>query len=477
MFARAPHLLLSVLLIGFLTACGGGGGSSNPSTPPDSSAGGDPPPPDSTASVIAACTQDSPYQCSGSSIIRTDNGIAMTAASVQAYGTSTNDLTTPIADTGNAYGLAPAVGGTAEVRLAKSSGGNTSGIAILLDKLGISWDNATDRPLVIETFRTTQSRIVQNADGSISAIALPNHTDLDFYDFANKGTSATQKNYANNVYFPRTDPIRCDPGQTPCPTIETEGVKNQVGDWRSGGDVPDRSFAQRLHSDGDLCAGDGLTVNGVTQYFNGCNNGPGTAYPGFKGYRAFENWGYQYGNLTAWLTQDTVNIVEFAGGSNEHNKNRRGMVAFGAVTAPDNVPTSGTATYIGTAYGWYANGSAATASNDVDFFRGDATITVNFSTRTAVVMLANTTTYDAAATPVPATMNATTTIGAAGGSQANYLTGAVTGGVMQGGVSGRFFGPAIGASNSGPAELGGAFTLSNATTKQTAIGGFIARKQ
>jgi hypothetical protein len=77
------------------------------------------------------------------------------------------------------------------------------------------------------------------------------------------------------------------------------------------------------------------------------------------------------------------------------------------------------------------------------------------------------------------TLQAVTTMGAAGTSSANYMTGPVDNGTIRGGLSGRHFGPVIatGTSGQGPAEMGGAFSLSNADTGATVIGGFIARKQ
>jgi hypothetical protein len=467
--------LLSTLLIAWLAGCGGGGGDGGGGTGGGTpGTGGQQPPPGGTASTIS-CDGEAPYLCSGSSISRTDNSVAMTESGVQVYGRSTSDLRSPNPDSGNAYGLAPASGGSAEIRLAKTSSGNVTGVAILLRELGIRWDNATNRPPIIETFRTTQGRVVQNEDGSIGAVSLRDHSDTGFYDHVDKGADATQEHYANNVYFPRSgNPSRCDPGQSPCPTIETEGLKNQIGNWRSGGSTPDRSTAERLHSDGDLCAGDGPVLDGVQTYFAGCNNGPGSAYPGFKGYRAFENRGYQYSNLTFWVTQDTVNIVEFSGPGDEHNKNRRGVVAFGDLTPPTAVPDSGSATYTGAVYGWYANGAAATASNDVDSFVGSASITVNFATRSVTLRVTNTRTNDDAGTTVPVAFNVSTT---ASLDPANYFTSAAANASLAGGVSGRYFGPRVGSgASAGPAEIAGTFTLSG-TAGQTAIGGFIVRKQ
>jgi hypothetical protein len=53
-------------------------------------------------------------QCSGDSIIRIDNGIAVTTTGVQTYAISTNDLLQPHPAPGSAYGLQPATGGLAD---------------------------------------------------------------------------------------------------------------------------------------------------------------------------------------------------------------------------------------------------------------------------------------------------------------------------------------------------------------------------
>jgi hypothetical protein len=104
---------------------------------------------------------------------------------------------------------------------------------------------------------------------------------------------------------------------------------------------------------------------------------------------------------------------------------------------------------------------------------------VNFATREVIVTIDKTVTSDTAGTAVPVTLRAVTTMGAAGTSAANYLTGPVDNGTLKGGLSGRHFGPVVatGTSGQGPAEIGGAFSLSNPTTGAVALGGFIARKQ
>lgn len=483
-------LCVALLAAGVLSACGGGGGgdtvapATGGSTTPGSATPGTTTPGDTTtpttpttnaplpaavgtASMAMACPDGANFQCSGGTLIRSENGIALTSSGVQAYGMSTSDLANPIIVKTSASGFAPASGGLAEIRVAKDSNGTISSPVMLLSKLGLSWDGKTDRPLIIETFSTTQGRTSLTSGGAVVSSGLPASSDLSFYDFATLGTAGTQANYANNRYFPRATPSRCAPDVTICPTTESAGVTFSAGDWRSGGTSPDIASASRLHEDGDIHAGDG--PNG-TILVGG--NGNGVPFPGSKGYRGLDNWSLQYTNLGAWVTQDTVLIEEWSGLGNEHNKNRRGVVAYGAVTDPASVPTSGSVTYSGIAYGWYAPNRTV----DPSPFRGTATITVNFATRQATVSVQNALSYDASGAPVPVSFTTATGLGAAGASVANYLTGAVTSGNLSGGIGGRLFGPVVSTgAGTGPAEVGGSFQLSNASA--TAVGGFLARKQ
>lgn len=421
-----------------------------------------------------SCPDGTAWQCSGGTILRTEPyGIALTSSGVQAYGKSTSDLAKPIANTATASGFAPASGGVAEMRLNKDAGGTISSVAVLLSNLGISWDGKTERSAIVETFTPTQGRVQLGANGVLNFLALPDSANLSFYDFATKGAAGTQANYANNRYFPRTgNPPRCLSGVN-CQSTETNGIQYQQGSWRNGGVNPDSVTADRLHEDGDIHAGDGQPdANGNPTILPG-GSGIGVAFPGTKGYRSFNGWSYQYANLGAWLTQDTVEIAEWSSASNEHNQNRRGFVAFGAVTDPARVPASGTASYSGIVEGWYGKN----ASDDPAFFHGTATITVNFATREVGVDIGNTTADNSGST-VPAAFKATVGMGAAGSNVANYLTGAVNNGKLTGGVSGRYFGTvASGGSGAGPAEIGGTISLSNSSTGETVVAGFIGRKQ
>lgn len=479
------RLFLALSLACSLAACGGGGGSSggSPTTAGTGTASGndltligdiqtvgvnpvaDPP---ANTSMNMSCVDGGNVQCSGNTVLRVDNQVALTSSGVQVYGKSTNDLAPVIANTGQATGLMPASGGIAEIRVTKGAGSAPSAPALLLRDIGISWDSRTDRPPIIETFRTSQGRVALDASGKIITGPLPDPSNITFYDYATKGSAATQSRYANNTYFPRdlsVYPVRCPANAPNCRTTETNGFSSTQGNWRQGGIEPDTSTVFRLHADGDLFAGDAVPVNGQRQFLPG-GDGFGVSYPGFKGWRGLDLWTMQYANLAAWSTMDTVNIVEFAGGSNEHNKARRGTVAFGQVTDSAAVPSSGTATYSGVAYGWYA----ADATNEPVYYRGAVNIVVNFATRQAQITIQNSVTYDSNLTPVPA--NLATTMSWTPPANANYMTAPVAG-AIPGGISARFFGPVDG----GPAETAGSFMLNNPGTGQTVIAGFIARKQ
>jgi len=233
-------------------------------------------------------------------------------------------------------------------------------------------------------------------------------------------------------------------------------------DWRTGGAVVDWMAASRFHEDGDVHAGDGLDQPA----------GSGVPFPGSKGYRELTNYAYNHVNLGSWVSQDTVLIEEWARQGNEHNKNRRGILAFGNVTPPADIPATGTATYRGIVHGWYAD----RRENDPESFRGEATLTVNFATRETTLVFANTNTYNARPTPVPVAFTTGAWTGASGTNVANYFTGSVSNNGLTGGVSGRYFGQVVsaGANGNGPEEIGGAFRLTNAAGAAF-VGGFMGR--
>lgn len=425
------------------------------------------------APMTMSCVEGADHQCSGDSIYRRDNGIALTRSGVQALAVSTNDLAESNPYKTTAFGMLRSATGIAEIRLAKDGSGAASA-AMLLNDLGLSWDGTTPRPPIIETFRTTQGRIGINGNGTLSVATLPDPSDLAFYDYATRTFSATQARYANNVYFPRLDnPSRCGPDVNPCPTSETSGFHRRSGSWRTGGREPDALGAVRLHEDGDIHAGNDLPGSDGSVTILPGGNGVGVPFPGSKGYRSFSNWGYRYANLGTWLTQDTVLIEEWAAMGNEHNKNRRGVVAFGDVTPTGAVAASGTATYSGIIYGWYT----PSAAQEPSVFRGNAVVTVDFASQRVTLSFTDTSTYDEASAPVPAVVLTTTAWnGAPGTNVANYFTSAVDVNGMQGGISGRYFGPAAAGTASGaPEEVGGVLSLAGSSA--IIMGGFIGRRQ
>ncbi|MGV3741955.1 MAG: hypothetical protein ACO1NO_06575 [Burkholderiaceae bacterium] len=518
--------VLVLALTAALSACGGGGGGgggdSDPGANPDT--GGQ--------ATLLPCINNATNQCSGSNP-RTENSVTMTDSGVQVYGLSTSDRVTPptleerIRAALVTWGIMPSTpqsGGLAEVRLQKDGSGKITRAGLLLSDIEASWDGTTNRPPIYEIFTNedgypTQGRVSlapNDPNRSLRLGPLPPSTNLQFYDWADRGAAGTQANYANNVYFPRNfdlEPIRCD-GNPGCRTDYALYAADQkpVFDpnprqWQDIGS-PDLNLRQaadeysilRYHEDGDLRAGDATPgPNGERRFIgdSGDNTGFGTSYPGFKGYRSLNNYSYQYANLANWLTTETVEIVEWVpgGGTNEHNAMRRGFVAFGDVTSPGSITsTNNPVTYRGAIYGFYAPTTIAQpdrtepgypetyrTNEDAEQFRGEAEITVNFNTGTATIRFIDPRTFDDAATAVPAAITVTANLGGTGTNTGprNYFTASLNSptDTRQGGISGRFFGPA---SEGIPPEISGAlsFTLNtnSSTSQQTVIAGFLARK-
>jgi len=426
-------------------------------------------PPPAPGPMTMSCADGASWQCSGETILRSDHGVALTRSGVQVYGRSTSDLGASNPNVSNATGLQIVTGGTAEIRVRKDANAAPDSVAVLLSGLSLLWNGATDRPQIIETFNPTAGRVQLNGSGALAFGSLPPPSDLSYYDYATRGTGATRANYANNRYFPRADPPRCVPGW--CATAETSGPQFATGGWRGGGTDADMLVAQRYHEDGDIHAGNGLPdANGNPTWLPG-GTGFGVPMPGSKGYRTLNLWNYRYANVASWFTQDTINIYEW-GGVFEHNKNRRGVVVFGQTTEPALVPTSGSASYSGVVHGRYT----ANGSDDPVPFIGTATVSVNFATRSVTVTIQNTVRNDGSGAGLPLSMTTTTVLGT--GDSANHYMAAAASGSLGGGLGGRLFGPiASGGSGSGPAEIGGAYSLSNGGTGAAVVAGFIARKQ
>ncbi len=449
----------------FLTACGGGDGGDAPKLLSGSG--------NITTSVqdatIMSCQGSENTQCSGGRILGSDNGVAVTASGVQVYAVSTSDLMTPNPDATQAVGLRPATGGKVEVRLKRSAAGLIDSVALLMSDMGLSWDGKNERPPVIETFSTLQGRVQLDSNGQIIFGPLPLTSDQNFYDYETKGAAGTQANYANNIYFPRIDPVRCPANKQDCPYEESPPLLITQGDWQTGGNLPDTVIATHLHSDGATQAGHIIPINNNNQliFFHDL----GIPYPGFKGYRNYYQWSYGWANLAGWITQDTVMINEW-GGNNEHNKMRRGYLAFGEVTNPAQMPTTGTATYTGTLRGWFSNNGI----EDSNPIIGTVTAVVDFARQTVQINFSNTRLDVKDLSSVPISFTTTTNISS--GNLANYFTGSINNGSVSGGLGARFFGPVTtNGGITGPAEVAGSYTFQSPNNGPVAIGGFLLKKQ
>ncbi len=471
---HASHTRLSLFALtsaaaAVLIACGGGGGGGGSTTPTPVVPATAPLPTDITGvSTSMSCVDGTGWQCSGTQL-RTDNGVTLTNSGVQAYGRSTSDLVPGNANPTTATGLEPTSGGTVEMRFKRTIPGNfaVTRAGMIMTNLGISWDSANPRPPAIEVFEPTQGVTKLNTDGTLSwANTLPPPNDMSYYNWQGLGANATQANYANNRYFPRTAPVICPPGTTTCASTETAGINYLIGAFRTGGTDPDRTTATRLHSDGDVKAG--------------VPPGPpgGVPFAGNKGIRSLVAFSFDYANIGTWATEETVLVDEWAGPGQEHTANRRGVVAFGETTPSAQMPEAAGIVYSGVVYGWYFAGSGT----DLTYYRATATLTVDFETRQVKIEISNATQDGSTTVTVPVAASVTVGMGAKGSNVANYFTGvaASTGAnAMRGGIGGRFFGPvAAGRSgNIGPAEIAGSFSLLDSTSKASTIGGFIGRRQ
>ena len=447
--------VLTLTLTTLLASCGGSSSDSGRATA-------------QSAGTSVGCPQVG-MQCSGDSIIRIDNGIAVTTSGAQTYAISTNDLLQPNPAPSSAYGLQPATGGLADLRVKRDATGQTATVTLLLSKLGLSWDGITERPLIIETFEKNQGRVQLNSAGIATLFALPPPTDVNFYDYAKLGAAATQANYANNIYFPRNEPIRC-PSSTPnCSASETDGVHTQAGNWRTGGSTPDNIWASRLHEDGATQAGYGIDVTGKLILLPNAD-GIGVPYPGFKGYRDYHQWSYASANVSSWVTQDSVMITEW-NGVNEHNKMRRGFVAFGDATDTSTMPSSGSVHYSGNLHGFFSYDK----NQEAHLIVGQVEADVNFSNRTITITFSGTRVDEVSMSVVPVSLTSTLNLGSA--EFANYFSGIASNTTLSGGASGRFYGAVgAGSSGTGPAEITAIFQLQSTATGPVSIGGVLLKR-
>jgi hypothetical protein len=422
------------------------------------------------------CYGDASVQCSGASNLHIDNHIAVTASGMHTYGVSNPSgfsKTSPV----NPVGLMLASGGTVEVRSGRGKNSAPSDVALIMSNLGLSWDGTTERPQIIETFSSTSKRVELSSSGFLLNKDLPALNDVSFFDFALRGTGATQSHYANNVYFPRPQDAACS-NVNACLLTESPPLVIEHGDWKTGGNQPDKLVASHAHLDGAV----EVSANNTTVKSDSPNDSVsigtptilGGLTPGAQGYRTYTQWSYGWSNLGVWATQDIVNTPTW-GGSREDKKLISGTVAFGTVSIPDRIPVTGTAIYSGNVYGWL---SYDPTGSSVPFF-ANATVTVNFANNTAEFLFSKTRIIekdysDIFLPPVQTTLSLDRQ------KFRNYLNGRLDFASMQGGVGARFFGPiTTGGSGIAPVEMAGSFNMQCAQASDcfVLVGGFLLKKQ
>ncbi|MEY3720925.1 MAG: hypothetical protein RL618_1444, partial [Pseudomonadota bacterium] len=118
--ARTARPWLLAAAVATLAGCGGGSGDDKQLL---TSAG-------SSADTDMSCPA-ADMQCSGGTILRVENGIGLTSFGVQTYATSMNDLLPNNPAPGSAMGLLPATGGIADVRVTRTTNGDTTAVALL----------------------------------------------------------------------------------------------------------------------------------------------------------------------------------------------------------------------------------------------------------------------------------------------------------------------------------------------------------
>lgn len=387
--------------------------------------------------------------CSGAALGVAVGTIQLSKNGLQTIGFSTSDLLPTNSNTAEAFGLLPTNEGFAELRVLHDADANISAVDLLLSQLKLFWDGQTERPRIIENFGLKRGRIQLGEQGMSTLIALPPQGDA-FWNNNASTFAGTQDHYANNAYFERPAPV-CDRSDTTCVAAANNGLRLTAGSWRSGGMKPNQISATRLHEDGATQGPDQMP------------------FAGFKGYRDLWNWNYRYAHVAGWVTKDTINIQEWGGGR-EHNKERRGSIAFGQLTDPASLPSSGTATYQGYVRGWYSPDGLA----EVYPVAADLEVTVDFSAKQATLRLLNVRIDQV----LPANLEPSVklTVGSTNvlpfGTPGNTAIGGITHGGAAGYAGLRFFGPIDGAT---PPELAGSFSI-RGLSGITAIGGFIARR-
>ena len=387
--------------------------------------------------------------CSGSALGVSVGTIQLSRNGLQTIGFSTSDLLPTNNNTGEAFGLLPANEGFAELRVLNDADANISAVDLLLSQLKLFWDGRTERPRIIENFGLKRGRVQLGDQGMSTLVALAPQGDA-FWDNNASTFAGTQDRYANNHYFERTAPA-CDVSDAACVTAANNGLRFIAGNWRTGSLKPNQISATRLHEDGATQGPDQIP------------------FAGFKGYRDLWNWNYRYAHVAGWVTKDTINIQEWGGGR-EHNKERRGIIAFGQLTDPTSLPSTGNATYRGYARGWYS----PDGQTEVYPIAADLEVTVDFGAKQATLRLLNVRIDEVLPANVEPTVKLT--VGSTNVLPFGTPTNTAIGGIAHGDAAGyaglRFFGPIDGGT---PPELAGSFSIKG-LSGITAIGGFIARR-
>jgi hypothetical protein len=387
--------------------------------------------------------------CSGEALGVSVGTIQLSKNGLQTIGFSTSDLLPTNSNTAEAFGLMPTNEGYAELRVLHDADANISAVDLLLSQLKLLWDGRTERPRIIESFSLKRGRVQLGEQGMSTLLALSPQVD-PFWDNNASTFTGTKDHYANNHYFERPAPT-CDSSDTACVTAANNGLRLLAGNWRTGGLKPNQISATRLHEDGATQGPDQMP------------------FAGFKGYRDLWNWNYRYAHVAGWVTKDTINIQEWGGGR-EHNKERRGSIAFGQLTDPASLPSSGSATYQGYVRGWYS----PDGQTEVYPVAADLEVTVDFSAKQATLRLLNVRIDEV----LPANLEPSVklTVGSTNvlpfGTPGNTAIGGITHGGAAGYAGLRFFGPIDGAM---PPELAGSLSI-RGLSGITAIGGFIARR-
>ncbi|MCX7215077.1 MAG: hypothetical protein NTZ96_01785 [Burkholderiales bacterium] len=387
--------------------------------------------------------------CSGAALGVSVGTIQLSRNGLQTIGFSTTDLLPTNNNTAEAFGLLPANEGFAELRVLHDTDANISAVDLLLSQLKLFWDGRTERPRIIENFGLKRGRVQLGDQGMSTLVALAPQGDA-FWDNNASTFTGTQDRYANNHYFERAASA-CDVSDAACVTAANNGLRLVAGNWRTGSLKPNQISATRLHEDGATQGPDQIP------------------FAGFKGYRDLWNWNYRYAHVAGWVTKDTINIQEWGGGR-EHNKERRGTIAFGQLTDPAALPSSGSATYRGYARGWYS----PDGQTEVYPIAADLEVTVDFGAKQATLRLLNVRIDEV----LPANMepNVKLTVGSTNVLPFGTPTNTAIGGIAHGDAAGyaglRFFGPIDGGT---PPELAGSFSIKG-LSGITAIGGFIARR-